>query len=758
MLSRIEKITGLGLLHDVRADPNCAKVTLIYGENARGKSTLSALLRSVKTGDVSEVEERCTINGKLPLSAKLKFDRTIQVDLQNGAWSATRDELLIFDNEFVNRNVYSGIEVTTTHRKNLLDFALGDKAVVARQESLDRDEDFSKAKSAADAKALEIGAHLGGMTFAQFKALSKPDDLAKLKAELTQELANAQESSAILSATTPSELPIPVLEIDTYVASLSKTLVGVADDAERTVREHLAILPTEAESWLSEGQAFDDHIKCPYCAQQTEGLDLIGAYRDVFDEMYRALKSEVDLLTWSVTAALPFDMSEATAARIESLNETLRGWSTRCAITLLSFSKESFEAKLELVREELIALIERKRSDLGNYIVSPKNVAGLKSAWEEVKAVVRAQNSVMTSNIKTISKFKETLAAADPTAIQQKIEELDRREFRHCAAGKQLVLEVDATRAAASASRKAKDSARATLTAVMDKTLDDYKDGTNARLKELGARFQIGSLSGNHRSGGRSEFSIEMRGGEVKAEGGKPTFATALSESDKRTLAFAFFLASAIDPMTIANKTLVIDDPVSSFDAGRSKRTISALLRIQSDAEQLIVLSHDKFFLRSLKQKIDRVKPEVPMTVLGIEPSADQYSDLTRLDLELICESDYYSNYRMVRAVVDGEKVDTLAAAKAIRPLIEGYLNRRFPGLLDQTQVLGKSISDIRDSKPPSPLIHAQGIVTHLKDLNDNTTEYHHDEGGMTFQGSPNLQEVQSYAEDALAIIYGQVP
>lgn len=79
MLSRIEKITGLGLFHDVHANPNCSPVTLIYGENARGKSTLSALLRSVKTGEVSEVDERCTIGGTLPLSARLKFDKSVVV-------------------------------------------------------------------------------------------------------------------------------------------------------------------------------------------------------------------------------------------------------------------------------------------------------------------------------------------------------------------------------------------------------------------------------------------------------------------------------------------------------------------------------------------------------------------------------------------------------------------------------------------------------------------------------------------------------
>lgn len=134
MLSRIVKITGLGLLHDVHP-PELAftRVTLIHAENARGKSTLSSLFRSVQTGDVTELLERRTIGTTADLYARLKFDTSVDVVLENGAWSSVRDEVVVFDADFVDKNVYSGIAVTTGHRKNLLDFALGTSAVEARE-------------------------------------------------------------------------------------------------------------------------------------------------------------------------------------------------------------------------------------------------------------------------------------------------------------------------------------------------------------------------------------------------------------------------------------------------------------------------------------------------------------------------------------------------------------------------------------------------------------------------------------------------
>lgn len=88
MLSRIEKITGLGLLHNSSAASiGLTKVALIYADNARGKSTLSSLLRSVGSGDTTDLRHRKTIDGTEDTSALLRFDTGIAVTLSDGAWS-----------------------------------------------------------------------------------------------------------------------------------------------------------------------------------------------------------------------------------------------------------------------------------------------------------------------------------------------------------------------------------------------------------------------------------------------------------------------------------------------------------------------------------------------------------------------------------------------------------------------------------------------------------------------------------------------
>src|SRR5690348_5146570 len=63
MLQRVELIQGVGLLHDANGRRHkCEKVTLIYADNGRGKSTFASILRSVTKNDPSIVSAIKTID------------------------------------------------------------------------------------------------------------------------------------------------------------------------------------------------------------------------------------------------------------------------------------------------------------------------------------------------------------------------------------------------------------------------------------------------------------------------------------------------------------------------------------------------------------------------------------------------------------------------------------------------------------------------------------------------------------------------
>ena len=74
----------------------------------------------------------------------------------------------------------------------------------------------------------------------------------------------------------------------------------------------------------------------------------------------------------------------------------------------------------------------------------------------------------------------------------------------------------------------------------------------------------------------------------------------------------------------------------------------------------------------------------------------------------------------------DGALGDHIVAANAVRPLVEGYLHRRFPGHVPEGP-LGAVIVEINQSTAPDVLLHANPLVPELSEINDWAAGLHHD-------------------------------
>ncbi|QIE42821.1 AAA family ATPase [Rhodobacteraceae bacterium SC52] len=87
---------------------------------------------------------------------------------------------------------------------------------------------------------------------------------------------------------------------------------------------------------------------------------------------------------------------------------------------------------------------------------------------------------------------------------------------------------------------------------------------------------------------------------------GAPSFRNTLSAGDKSVLALALFLAQCNADPDLGETIIVLDDPFTSLDNFRRQFTAIEIRRICDRANQTIVLSHDKRFLRLLWDKIDQ--------------------------------------------------------------------------------------------------------------------------------------------------------
>src|ERR1019366_7086159 len=137
MINSIQLLRNIGLFDSVTAAANIslARLALVYAENGRGKTTLAAILRSLGTGDPMPITERRRLAAQHPPHVVLDCDGGPPAAMfQNNAWNRTLPNLTIFDDLFVDQNIYSGLAVEAGHRQNLHELILGAQAVALNQQ------------------------------------------------------------------------------------------------------------------------------------------------------------------------------------------------------------------------------------------------------------------------------------------------------------------------------------------------------------------------------------------------------------------------------------------------------------------------------------------------------------------------------------------------------------------------------------------------------------------------------------------------
>lgn len=338
--------------------------------------------------------------------------------------------------------------------------------------------------------------------------------------------------------------------------------------------------------------------------------------------------------------------------------------------------------------------------------------------------------------------------------LRQAIVNLELAKTRHRQDVVDLFAQLDSALAKEVATNEKKQNKKDALNSLMQTALERYKDRINQLLGAFGAQFSIPNIDFNYRGGLRSNYSLHMRGSNIQLSGGTPDFKTSLSESDKRTLAFAFFIASVESDADLADKIVVIDDPMCSLDLNRKQQTRTILKRVYDSCAQLIVLVHDIHFMRSLRDDILRGTAPQNIACLKLKTVANRYSDFAAIDLDKECESAYFKCHRVLGEYMDGAAHSSMEVARSIRPMLEGYLHRRFPGMISRGLLFGQVIEAVNNAPHDSPLAHAQNITAELNEINGYAGQFHHDTNPSADQVQIIDGELRLFVERAIRVVH----
>lgn len=737
------------------------RLTLIYADNARGKSTLSSLLLACATANSQEIISRRTVGALSAQKAVLRFsaaEGAFNVEFDGVAWKGNRPNLHVFNQTFVERNVYASTGVLPEQREALLTLALGDAAVAEREKF----EQYATIQTACSVKLSAAEAALigfrGSYTVDQFLALKPVADVSLQLAAIDREIGEARAAEQITNRPEFRTVTIPTFKLDGLAEVIESSYESLAAKAEEMAKEHFAKHNGQnTERWVAIGLEHKPDNECPFCGQNTLGLELLKAYKAYFDRSYSThLKRVTDLrseLQTRLTDALPTSWT----SNPEFNDGLLSVWAESLQINatpILEFNKAI--SALRAIKIGLLSLFELKEKNP----LAPIDAAPLSAASVELEKIVEIgvrYNVAIEKLNHAIQAYKAKCVKPELNLLTTKREQLVVVMNRFSPKVELLVKEVTAARIALKEAEKAKTTARTVVDQLMAATLKKFEGDINGWLTKFAAPFEVGKLSPTYKGGGlRSEYVLKVRGATVNVGpggGGELSFHAALSEGDKRTLAFAFFLAQLFSAPRKENAIVVLDDVFTSLDRHRRHNTIDATLKMVAECAQVISLGHDAHFLRELKKRSKKKKMGTTIE-LALSRDADDYSYLAEFDLDDYCSSEYYKHYVKVEQFLNADPLaDLLEVAKSLRLLVEGHLHRCFPRRFKEEQTVGEMLDVIKNAKAPNPLTKLQPLHADLLSFNEFAAAFHHDTSGGFPRTEVNSAELLPFAKGALSFI-----
>ncbi len=747
-LKKITKLQNIGKFHNASiTGGEYSKFTLFYAGNGRGKTTLCAVLRSLKSGAATLIEDRRTLGETAPPEAQLLLDGSVAA-YANSKWNATVDALHIFDGTFVTENVHAGEEVSTDNRRSLYRIIVGTKGVQLAEEidALDAKVTEITAKISTEKKALQQ--HVSGsLTFEKFLALADDPDIdQKITAQLGK-IKAATQATEIAAKSLLEVKFIPLLP-DTLLPSLENTFAGVSADAAKILEDHLSKhkFGEDGEGWVATGLQHVHEDSCPFCATSVKGNVLVELYRKYFDEAYGTFKATLIELHDEVEQNLSEAAALKAKARFSDLAKEVEFWR--------GFGQVDFDPapSLDSLVDKLAVLFAEATKVLEAKIASPlekvdaNQLEKANDEWQSLVAELEACNASLVAANAGVQAIKAATAAVNKVALDNGLQELEAIKKRYAPNVKTLADGYNALKTEKAKLVALKDQKKDELDVYDATVLPKYHDAINAYLAQFGAGFSVMKSEKNYVGKvPQWMYTIEINKQAVdvttKPGLGEASFQTAMSAGDRSTLALAFFLAQLeLDP-NLKDAIVVFDDPFTSLDEFRRVMTAKTIFRIGQDASQVIVFSHDKHFLNDVHSKIIGAQ----CATFQIS-SAKKNSSIEPWDLKREVKEGYLQDHMDLKDFHDGHAGDAKAMRTLMRPLIEKYIRYRFPNEIPDGKWLGDMLGIIA-ADPSHPLT---ALYQEIDDINQFTAPYHHD---------PNTpfdeDEVRTFVGRTLAVVGG---
>lgn len=758
MIERFQLLRNIGQFESVVAGAQItlAPLSLIYAENGRGKTTIATIFRSLSTAEPGLIEERRRLGSEHPPHLILASPGGSFM-YQNGAWSMAHPDIAVFDDAFVAANVCSGIAIETAHKQNLHELILGTRGVAlntALQGHISRIEEHNRALR-LKGDAIPAAAR-GTLTVDAFCGLAVNPVIDAKIGRAEQSLSAAQAADTIRVRPAFVDISLPAFDPVELNALLARDLPTLEADAAARVKAHLRHLGKGGETWVGEGMAriagaLEGQLgeTCPFCAQNLDTSPLIRHYQAYFSAAYEGLRSAINQTGQGINATHGGDVPAAFERAVRVAIENREFWRAFTNTPAIAVDTAAVVRAWSAAREKVLTILRAKASSpLEPMELSPDCLAAI-DAYDQQRAAVADLSVTLLSHNTSIAIVKEQAASADIASLSADLVKLTAVRARHQPPTATLCDDYLAEKTEKKATEKLRDQARAALDQYREGIFPTYEVAINDYLSRFNAGFRLGSVTSvNTRAGSSANYSVLINNTAVAltADGG-PSFKNTLSAGDRNTLALAFFFASLDQDARLAEKIIVIDDPMTSLDEHRRLTTVQEMQRLCGRVRQMIVLSHSKPFLCAVWEGADRTNRSAMRIVRD-----GRGSTLATWDIRQDTLTAHDRRHEMVRAYIgSGDPAREREVAAALRPILEAFMRVAHPETFPPGTLLGRFIGVCQQQHGQAREILSPTATGELRALLDYANRFHHDTNPAWETALINDQELLNFASRTLA-------
>lgn len=655
MIKKILKIKNIGRydIDSANDDMSFGGQTIVFGANKIGKTTLTSIFRSLKEGEGNYITCRKTFGCDISENqeCEILYDNGAK-NVFGGDWS--NKDVEIFDNEFIQKNIFVGDKIEQNHRTALHKILI-DEGNLKIQEDVDLAEDeYRELMLLKELIKKEIGINFD--SFIKLKDEEKIEDVdnkIKENKDKQTQFAN-QRRLNILKSTTKLSFDFELFE--------KNIKQNIDTKLEEKIKKHIK------ECWSDENEdvyflnlgidiiAEDKNI-CPFCGQSLmDASALINNMKEFFSDAYKQTQTSINE---SIGKFKNIDIEKEVA----------------------QFKAEGFEFKtlvdIEGLSEKLKTIfskIEEKQKDLSVDI----KINEL-SEYQNYKNVVET----MSEEIESLK-----IEAINITELQEEEKKLKLNKERFSVEGEERYKRYQENENSLKTKKQKIDQLNSDLKTNLNILFGAYLTEINIILNSSHANFKLAKLESISNRTMKDKFFCDYafvfdntHSVNILDDADKPQFKNTLSDSDKRVFAFAFFIAKLKKDDSSSDKIVLLDDPFTCLDEDRRDSMIDTLGNL--DCKQMVIFSHSRSFVKrcilKFKKNIEETSRDVKS--LRLINNDSNKTEINKLDVEN--DNDFLDGIEQyLHILINSDTGNIMSNYDCIRKIIEYIVKAKYGNLL----------------------------------------------------------------------------